>query len=244
MYVINTILYYASSIIFEQEFKSLKREKDSKIMKNSLGNNLTTSNLSCIQIIKKPFTLIELMVVITIIAILAALLLPALKIAKEAAKGIICKNKLKQLGEFSHFYADDWNGWIFASYIPPDISWVTTLNNDYLPRGHKGSESYFYCPSEIEVPKNKLSETNTSFALYRWQAWAAYTYTRMAAIQDPSKMKELFESKTEPSWNYVCNIETDWKGEGGWIRRHTNSGNVLYWDVHVESKTNFLFTSF
>jgi len=58
---------------------------------------------------KKPFTLIELLVVIAIIAILAAMLLPALKSAKDMAKRSACISNMKQVTLALHNYASDNN---------------------------------------------------------------------------------------------------------------------------------------
>lgn len=96
------------------------------------------------------FTLIELLVVIAIIAILAALLLPALKMAKDQTNRISCVNTLKQAGLAMNMYVNDYD-------IVPPLDVALTALRDYLvspgtPANLNGKtngdlERYFKCPS-------------------------------------------------------------------------------------------------
>jgi len=59
---------------------------------------------------KKGFTLIELMIVIAIIAILAAVLVPNFMRAREASRLTACKSNLKSLSTAMETYSNDWDG--------------------------------------------------------------------------------------------------------------------------------------
>ena len=84
---------------------------------------------------RKGFTLIELLVVITIIALLAALLLPALARAKESGRRASCINNLHQLDLALRLYADSNEG-----FFPPRTTRIvppcsTTISRRASPGG-------------------------------------------------------------------------------------------------------------
>ena len=64
----------------------------------------------------RAFTLIELMVVVSIIAVLISILLPSLGAAREQAKVVKCAAQMRQLGVGVRYYSADNNGWIPGNY--------------------------------------------------------------------------------------------------------------------------------
>lgn len=104
------------------------------------------------------FTLIELLVVISIIAILAAMLLPALNKARDKGRAIACVNNLKQVGNMYHMYANDYDDFLVPNgdqSVYPVFPWV----------GHLSKGGYLKS-TDFSTPAASLSATTADKITY------------------------------------------------------------------------------
>ena len=119
------------------------------------------------------FTLIELLIVIAIIAILAAMLLPALQSARRTAKMAQCTSNCKQFAQANYLYATSYNGYVTpitnwsgkeGTNIWPALLW-NQLGSVAMPTNDKSqkyeaawaepvkSTHLFECPADEDVKK-------------------------------------------------------------------------------------------
>jgi len=101
------------------------------------------------------FTLIELLVVVAIIAILAALLLPALVAARERSRRSVCQNNLNQLGKAFELYLGH-----SGDYYPGGLSWYS------IPGGASVATTEFF------AARNPLTGNFEKLPLWRATSWS------------------------------------------------------------------------
>lgn len=198
----------------------------------------------------KIFTLIELLIVVSIIAILAGMLLPALNKAREAAWKISCVNNLKSIGVASQIYTADHNDMVVVSkYNNSDpLTWMTLLCgskqlncSDLTAQNTQLPFKVFQCPAASRIPSNG---TNWTSDWYSWAPiskagyglnWRLIRYSpKITGIKYPlSTVPLVFESATlVPDVGYNSPATADQQLR---LRRHNRSSNVLFLDGHVEN---------
>lgn len=193
----------------------------------------------------RGFTLIELLVVIAIIAVLAALLTPALKQAREKAWRISCTSNLKQIGTATLLYISDHDD---AWPMPhPNSVWTTNLLS-YVGLDAKTQDSdVFVCPVQRGGAwrEKYMQWTDLPDCSYTWNALGpcAVNYEEgevrfaehYSAITPFDKLVVLTDGYGWRVTSFTAMYYDIWPVlNGAWRRPHPDGINVLYADFHVE----------
>jgi len=99
---------------------------------------------------RRGFTLIELLVVIAIIALLMAILMPALQRVKGQAKAVACQARLREWGLIYKLYTDDYGGYFPEGWGKNE----TTLWPNALRDYYKDNWDMLFCPTATKEMEN------------------------------------------------------------------------------------------
>jgi prepilin-type N-terminal cleavage/methylation domain-containing protein/prepilin-type processing-associated H-X9-DG protein len=98
---------------------------------------------------REGFTLIELLVVIAIIALLMAILMPALNRVKGQAQKVVCQARLKEWGLVFKLYTDDHNGYFNNRDVGASGLWMAATEPYY-----KSNPKMLLCPTATRLMEN------------------------------------------------------------------------------------------
>ncbi len=191
---------------------------------------------------RKNFTLIELLIVIAIIAILAAMLLPALNKARDRAMSIKCVSNLKNIHLMLVSYIDDNNGrypYTVLVNIGEPVSntkypktWVQQVDPKSFPYPSSSASGIWRCPKQKST--NVARNYNIAWELGGVEVTLSPRVT-LTQIRKPSAVAELVDG-TASTPQYAIN---GWETQSDWIAgkvvhwRHQNKANVCYVDGHI-----------
>jgi prepilin-type N-terminal cleavage/methylation domain-containing protein len=158
------------------------------------------------------FTLVELLVVISIIAVLISILLPSLRKARESAKRTVCKANLRQLGMGFLIYTDSYDGKLPAAFAkwaapwgPGDMFWHQRLIEEGLAVGKDGpKKNNAVCPSDKE-PWTPYTFTPDEEFIYN----TSYGANPVALIVDAKTKIGLQESDGIHDWNFAPYLDRE-----------------------------------
>ncbi len=203
---------------------------------------------------KKRFTLIELLIVVAIIAILAAMLLPVLNKARQKAKTAQCASNIKQLGQYMQFYVNDNNTWFYkfgttalvncyAIQVPGFASFV-----GYAADKKRENKSIYKCPGgRKEIDPNYW---HISYGYNYRIGLAGYdASSKITLIKKPSESGLFIEKEgyddpvLQKGPAYYAEAPYTAAMHGSFMlagQRHLGQINVAYVDGHAGSFRNKL----
>lgn len=185
------------------------------------------------------FTLVELLIVISVIAILVGMLLPALNSAREAGRMASCKNNLKQLGTITTLYLDSFDRYMINA-TPNNRMWTRRDHGEFFTSGMISipARKILLCPSDQTPYTHDGSSVPTSYGMY-----SILSYKKVDNFtKQPAKLPIFVDTAKANEGDSVAaryhatapRIAHVYKG----AERHNNKVNILYLDMHIGEVKN------